>query len=346
MKTPIEFIDDEVKGYQGAMSPLAHALSRCTNRALDMLADDLDRMLERAGYEPHRAMLFLNGQADASTVMRIEELVRQCPEKAVRRVWESVIGQITSGSLTNRKAIRHIVKLSAYSVLDDMLKSSARILSGVAEDGYLHGVFALQKETGIGWNTDKLLGGRTQIIVSHVFDMAEAMDFINPIIDMSNDKIIYSLLKGSDRKEVVNSTKPVKEAQVYRSKRQARTAITETAGQAHMEAYEKHGVKKYEYVATYDERTCPVCGGLDGKTFPLNEAKAGKNYPPMHPNCRCTTVAALSKEIKAEMAPRTYVDKSTGVVHDLPTDFTYSDWLKTFGPDRKDGVEYVPKKKR
>ena len=34
---------------------------------------------------------------------------------------------------------------------------------------------------------------------------------------------------------------------------------------------------------------CEDCNSLDGKTFPLSEAKIGENMAPMHPNCNCRT---------------------------------------------------------
>ena len=40
-------------------------------------------------------------------------------------------------------------------------------------------------------------------------------------------------------------------------------------------------IKKYEFLATLDSRTCSVCGKLDGKVFELSEAKVGINYPPL-----------------------------------------------------------------
>jgi len=41
-----------------------------------------------------------------------------------------------------------------------------------------------------------------------------------------------------------------------------------------------------------DERVCPVCGPLEGKTVRLDEEFApGIFAPPAHPNCRCTTLA-------------------------------------------------------
>ena len=43
-------------------------------------------------------------------------------------------------------------------------------------------------------------------------------------------------------------------------------------------------------MASFGERTCEVCGGLDGQRFKLTDIQYGVNFPPVHPNCRCTTV--------------------------------------------------------
>jgi len=49
-------------------------------------------------------------------------------------------------------------------------------------------------------------------------------------------------------------------------------------------------------LATLDERTCDVCGPMDGQIFDLKEFEMGLNAPPLHPNCRCTTVSYFNDE--------------------------------------------------
>ena len=44
-------------------------------------------------------------------------------------------------------------------------------------------------------------------------------------------------------------------------------------------------------MASLGERTCEVCGGMDGKRIKLTDKQFGVNFPPLHPNCRCTTIA-------------------------------------------------------
>lgn len=339
-------IEREVASYQGNMTPLAKSLSRITNRAIDGLISDVRAMMERGRYADQPAAIFLNGFADSATIIRMQALLKAVPERYRETIWKSITGQIAHHRMTNIRAIRTLARLNCYAVLDDMLYTTARILSEVAKDGYYRGTFVLQKETGMGWAVDAIKGGRVQVIVDSVFDLPDARRYMDPLVDFSSKTVINSMLRGLPPDMVSKSVDDIKGAMRFRSKREARTVITETAGEAHMEAYKKHGVEQYEFVATWDERTCPVCGRLDGQVFDRDDATVGVNYPPMHPNCRCTTVAMIDPELEALMRQRRYTDDATGVTHEIPRNFGYKDWYETFGPGRKDGVAYRPKFKK
>lgn len=57
--------------------------------------------------------------------------------------------------------------------------------------------------------------------------------------------------------------------------------------QQELSCYRKAGIEEYTFLSNgYD-----VCNSLNGKSFPLKDAKVGINLPPMHPGCRCTIVA-------------------------------------------------------
>lgn len=98
----------------------------------------------------------------------------------------------------------------------------------------------------------------------------------------------------------------------HRAERIARSEIV----QAHAEGFEQtikvNGIKKTDWVTHHDDKTCPYCKFLHGKTFSssaprkvgwpknLDELKQwykdGYNLVPMvntHPHCRCAKVAHL-----------------------------------------------------
>ena len=91
------------------------------------------------------------------------------------------------------------------------------------------------------------------------------------------------------------------------------------------QSYKECGVKKYRYLAALDSRTCPICGNLDGKVFAVSEMKIGVNCPPMHPECRCTTVAAIEGQSLEGMERRTR-DPVTGKTYLVPASMNYQEW--------------------
>ncbi len=72
------------------------------------------------------------------------------------------------------------------------------------------------------------------------------------------------------------------------AERIVRTSVTAISAEAQLQTMRANDdiVSEYEYVATLDDRTSPICAALDGQRFPLNDASAPR--PPMHQNCRST----------------------------------------------------------
>lgn len=74
------------------------------------------------------------------------------------------------------------------------------------------------------------------------------------------------------------------------AERIARTEINRVSNATELAQYRENSIKYYRFVATEDARTCPICGELHDKIFAVDDAETGKNFPPVHPNCRCRTV--------------------------------------------------------
>lgn len=74
----------------------------------------------------------------------------------------------------------------------------------------------------------------------------------------------------------------------YRLEMIVRTEIIRAHNMGRMKFFEEAGVKKAEWMTMADERTCRVCGPLDGKVFEL------RKFPqlPAHPFCRCMSVVS------------------------------------------------------
>ncbi len=106
-----------------------------------------------------------------------------------------------------------------------------------------------------------------------------------------------------------------------------RTSATHVSAQARELTYSNNEdvVKGVQYVATLDARTTEICAGLDGRVFEVNEGPR----PPMHVNCRSTTVPVL-KSWEELGIPARELDPSTraSMNGQVSEDVTFNQWLK------------------
>lgn len=133
---------------------------------------------------------------------------------------------------------------------------------------------------------------------------------------------IYQIIGGTLRgvKQYQESTET--------DRTQIRTAQSTMSEERHRQEYTEHGVEKYRFLANLDDRTCLVCGALDGKTFNVDDMQPGVNCPPMHEGCRCTTIAAWDG-----LEPRGTRFARDPVTHrgiKVPASMTYSEYEKEY----------------
>lgn len=101
------------------------------------------------------------------------------------------------------------------------------------------------------------------------------------------------------------------------ARRLVRTELNYVANQASLEGYRKSGVKHYKFLAAIDSRTSEICRETSGQVFAVDEAKVGVNFPPLHPNCRSTTVAHFTDEDLAQRYDFSHIQLSAEELAEL-----------------------------
>ena len=109
----------------------------------------------------------------------------------------------------------------------------------------------------------------------------------------------------------------------------ARTEVNYICNQADLDAYKVAGIEEYEYLATLDLRTSEICRGMDGTVHKVSQAKVGVNFPPMHPNCRSTTVPKMDDEDGTERVAK----DETGKTIRVPRKMTQEEYINTYVPE-------------
>lgn len=109
----------------------------------------------------------------------------------------------------------------------------------------------------------------------------------------------------------------------------ARTEVNYISNQADLDAYKMAEIEDYEYLATLDLRTSEVCRSLDGTVHKVSHAKVGVNFPPMHPNCRSTTIAKFDDQ---EVEERVARDEEGRTIR-VPRKMTQVQYIQKYVPE-------------
>ena len=149
----------------------------------------------------------------------------------------------------------------------------------------------------------------------------------NNLVKNLEHTLTQGIAMGHNPRKIAESIERNTKTSYNACERLARTEVLHFFNEATYQAYKEHGVQEYMFIASLDERTCPICGGLDGKVFRLSERVEGVNYPVIHPNCRCSTRAyyRLYEEGKKRSGTRVARNKE-GKLYEVPSDMTYEEW--------------------
>ncbi len=101
----------------------------------------------------------------------------------------------------------------------------------------------------------------------------------------------------------------------WRAETLIRTEAANVIEQAQLNCYKELNTKRYVFMTSRIFRVCSVCAELNGG-LSRRGRRAGKNYPPMHPICRCTTRA------------KTRYDDEDESQYDLPYDKWYEKYVQ------------------
>lgn len=314
--------ESAVLAYMEREKPLKSVLQGYANRNARKTMQKVTALLERMGYDGKNANTVLIRQADPRTIRDLEEIAERLPAKERRQVLAKLYGQIGTGTLTVKRAVNDLLRYGPLQDADQMYADAKGVLRKTASEGMLRGEFMVQKSLGVGWQTETPNIKGVDAFLHKRWDERDATDYLKPMGQVMKDQVTESIFLGESPQKMSQRMQRVEDISKVRADRNARTITTAVANEAQMDSYKKDGVKQYQWVATFDERTCPACGAKDGKKYPMGNG----DYPPLHPNCRCTTIAVLSKAIQDRLNANLALHKDDYKAKYVSPDTTYQEW--------------------
>lgn len=199
-----------------------------------------------------------------------------------------------NSSISRLEALQGQIDLILNDLFD---KGVAQMKNQFGDDfveGYYKKCYDLQSRAGFFNEIAKIDYATIENVVSYPWSGAMFSDRLwqnkQALLFNTREVLTQGLIQGKSV-NVMSSALAARMGQSYKNaERLVRTETAHIHAESDRAAYKEAGVEQYEFMATLEVRTCDVCGSLDGKHFKVSEAKSGVNYPPIHPNCRCTTV--------------------------------------------------------
>lgn len=224
-------------------------------------------------------------------------------------------------------------------------------LGSIYEDAYMRVAFGIQSGTGIGGSFSAL---NTKLIEKAVSKKWLGENYSTRIwtdkdrLTLNLEQIIpQGISLGRNPRLIGKDIADQLDVRRSYGERLARTETNFIANAATYDGYKEAGVEQFQFLATLDNRTSEICGETDNKIFNLSDKMVGVNWPPLHPNCRSTTVPFWEPDEIDKMfeeATRIARDPTTGKNVYVPASLSYSDWKK--GLVEKDGkLQYDPERR-
>lgn len=234
------------------------------------------------------------------------------------------------GQITRLELLDLQIDKAMLDLYDKNQISMYDCLSQIYEDGYYRSVFAGQKAIGFGKD---FTAPNTRAVERAVLTTYNKKGYSKRLYEHCStfskdlkENLITGFIKGESIDKMSTRISMRLNVSAAHARRLVRTETAYVYEQASLQAYQECGIEKYEFLATLDHKTSPPCQELDGKRFYIKDAVPGKNYPPMHPNCRSTTVAAFDDD---KVTKRLAKDER-GKYYKVPSDMAYPEWKKKY----------------
>ena len=203
----------------------------------------------------------------------------------------------------------------------------------LANEAYYRSIYRLQQRAGAAFSfghvsakqIDKVVGSRwsgrnySERIWRNTRLLAQSL----------KEELLVNLVTGRTERETAEIIANKFGQGAFNARRLVRTESNYISGEMNFQAYDEAGIDEYMFMATLDLRTSKICRGLDGKIFKTKDRKVGVNCHPMHPWCRSTTIAVISREWLKKQT-RKARNPVTGKTIDVPMTMNYQQWYDKY----------------
>ncbi len=198
------------------------------------------------------------------------------------------------------------------------------LLGDLYQVNYYRNCYDVQSVFQVGFNVAKIDTGTLMRILRHPWSGENYSETLwentDKLAALAKREITLGFMAGSGIQKMAKEIDDVMKKGRYAAERVVRTESSYFSNQGRLDSYREMGLEEYTYLGG----GCDICMALNGQSFKISEAEAGTNLPPMHPNCKCTTI------------PKTSIDlfKNREGANPLKDNPKFEEWKKKYVKDQ------------
>lgn len=276
---------------------------------------------------------------DAIKLLRKDELkeFHWKVEEYIKHGQESNMSQEWKKELENASAKYHITRLESLlfqmrehlnNLYDECYRGLLGNLENVYEEAYYRTAYEIDNRIGTGVSFSRL----DEKAIDRILNKPWANDGQNfsdriwrdktKLINTLQTELTIGLIRGDTQEKIVKRFADKMDTSLTNAGRLIATESAYFASVGSLNSLKELGVKEYEYLATLDIKTSPMCRAMDGKIFKIEDFHPGITAPPLHCWCRSTIVPKMDDEKGVERVARDL----DGNREYVPSTMKYEEW--------------------
>lgn len=225
----------------------------------------------------------------------IEEIRREKDPAVRERLMQEYDARAYGSRITRLESLNGSIDTELSRLYARANEQFRQLLGENYTDGYYQAIYDIQSRYGYSSAFATVNSKVVENALTYPWSGANFSDRLwkhkFELLNQLRETLTTGLIRGESVQDMSKRLAERMNASRSNALRLIRTESSHIHNTAELDAYKACGFEEYEYMASFGERTCDVCGGLDGRRFKLSDKQPGVNFPPLHPNCRCTTIA-------------------------------------------------------
>lgn len=317
------------------------------NKLFDGAVDIVEKQIEEifgkyardSGISQDAALRLLNEKQTETMRRNLMITLAQCQEEIAR---QAILARINAPAYAARisrlEALKDLIHAQAYKVGSAAHYRLTDRLIDTYEQSYYRSIYDQQRRTETGFDFTKLADRDVQAAIATNWAGSNYSKRVwkntKKLAESLEEVITQGLMTGQSIRDMELALEARVVSERYKINRIIRTEVNHCCNQGTLMSYKAAGTLRYIYLATLDMRTSSICRSLDKEVFFVSKAKVGVNFPPMHPNCRSTTMAYPEDGIFPK--ERIARDPETNKNIHVPFDMSYAQWYRKYVLEKKD----------